>query len=230
MNGRQRAVYYNTAQNGWISIITVPYRTILEDLRRLTFWFSILFGIFLLFTVLVAVREYRLNRDINRTNETVRVLGNSYYAIYRIDFGKATYDMIKGSDYIRSRLPRKGDYEKFLRASGEVIEKNAYQEFIETFSLENIRALVAKRTRDFGGDFLRFVNVDLRDDGLALVFFCNFLNERCDHFARAAPCCKKVYKNKLVIADQCVEIFSCGMYDCHGNFLLKMIWHYTKFV
>lgn len=82
----------------------------------------------------------------------------------------------------------------------------------------------------FGGDFLRFVNVDLRDGGLALVFFCNFLNERCDHFARAAPCCKKVYKNKLVIADQCVEIFSCGMYDCHGNFLLKMIWHYTKFV
>ena len=170
MNGRQRAVYYNTAQNGWISIITVPSRTILEDLRRLTFWFSILFGIFLLFTVLVAVREYRLNRDINRTNETVRVLGNSYYAIYRIDFGKATYDMIKGSDYIRSRLPRKGDYEKFLRASGEVIEKNAYQEFIETFSLENIRALVAKRTRDFGGDFLRLFDTGYRWVNVRLLF------------------------------------------------------------
>ena len=82
----------------------------------------------------------------------------------------------------------------------------------------------------FGGDFLRFVNVDLRDDGLALVFFCNFLNERCDQFSLAAPGFKKVYKNKLVIADQCAEIFSCGMYDCHGNFLLKMIWHYTEFV
>ena len=120
--------------------------------------------------MLVAVREYRLNRDINRTNETVRVLGNSYYAIYRIDFGKATYDMIKGSDYIRSRLPRNGDYEKFLRASGEVIEKNAYQEFIETFSLENIRALVAKRTRDFGGDFLRLFDTGYRWVNVRLLF------------------------------------------------------------
>ena len=33
------------------------------------------------------------------------MLGNSYYALYRVDYGADTYEMIKGSDYVRDRIP-----------------------------------------------------------------------------------------------------------------------------
>lgn len=38
---------------------------------------------------------------------------------------------------------------------GEVIEKEAYKEFMESFSLESIQKLVKNRVKDFGGDFRR---------------------------------------------------------------------------
>ena len=37
----------------------------------------------------------------------------------------------------------------------EVIEPEAYEEYVESFSLQSIRSLVSRRVRDFGGDFRR---------------------------------------------------------------------------
>ena len=70
---------------------------------------------FLIFTITMSIREYRLSRNMERTNETVRVLGNSYYAIYRINVVGASYEMIKASDDIRARLEKRGDYEVFIK-------------------------------------------------------------------------------------------------------------------
>ena len=83
--------------------------------------------------------------------------------------------MIKGSDYVRDRIPPRGPYPDLLRTAGEVIEENTFREFEESFSAENIRSLVAGRVRDYGGDFLRkfgeryrWVNVRvLYDESLA---------------------------------------------------------------
>lgn len=63
--------------------------------------------------------------------------------------------MIKGSDYVRARIPQKGAYRELLRTAGEVIEEGAFREFEESFSAASIRRLVERRVRDFGGDFLR---------------------------------------------------------------------------
>ncbi len=110
---------------------------------------------FLVVLVAMAVRDRRRARAMERTNETVRVLGNSYYAIYRVNHDEGTYEMIKGSDYVRERIPPRGPYPDLLRTAGEVIEENTFREFEESFSAENIRELVANRVRDYGGDFLR---------------------------------------------------------------------------
>ena len=83
------------------------------------------------------------------------MLGNSYYALYRINFGDNTYEMIKGSDYMRQRVSQKGNYEDLLQAMSEVIAPDTYDDYMSSFSRENIRALVSRRVRDFGGDFQR---------------------------------------------------------------------------
>ena len=151
----KRTAYYHQMSNGWQVILTIPYETLLGNLERfsLAFGFILLAG--LLAVVFIAWRDIRLNGQIERTNETARVPGNSYYALYRVNCAEETYEMIKGSDYVRSRIPQTGSYDQLCRVMGEVIEKDAYQEFMECFSLESIQKLVKNRVKDFGGDFRR---------------------------------------------------------------------------
>lgn len=151
----KRAAYYHEMSNGWQIILTVPYDTLLGSLERFStaFFFIMLAG--LLAIVFIAWRDLRLNGQIERTNETIRVLGNSYYALYRVNCARETYEMIKGSDYVRSRIPQTGSYEQLCRVMSEVIEKDALKEFMECFSLESIQRLVKNRVKDFGGDFRR---------------------------------------------------------------------------
>lgn len=158
MEGRQRGVYFTAMDNGWLSIITVPYRTILGDLLQVTVILSAVFLVFILITLMIGWRDIRLNQRIARTDETVRVLGNSYYALYRVDFQNERYEMIKGSDYVRGRIPPQGPYSELMRVLGEIIEPDAYGEFCKSFSVDSIRDLVARRIRDFGGDFQRMMN------------------------------------------------------------------------
>lgn len=162
LEGAKWGVYYTAAPNGWMSIITVPFSTILGDLQTFTIWFLLLLIVLLLIVVGMSAREYVLNRRIERTNETVRVLGNSYYAIYRVNVEQETYDMIKGSDYIRGCLPQQGAYTDLLHQLSSVIESGTYQEFQDSFSIENIRSLMLRRVRNFGGDFRRVFDQELR--------------------------------------------------------------------
>lgn len=155
LSGHQRAVYYYNMPNGWIGVVTVPFDTILQQLN----WFSMLVGLVMLLclagVLIFAWRDLRLYAQVERTNETVRVLGNTYYALYRVDYQNETYEMIKGSDYVRDRIPQKGPYSMLLDATSQVIEEKTFREFRKSFSTESIRELVSKRVRDFGGDFLR---------------------------------------------------------------------------
>lgn len=155
MDGNKRGAYYKTMPNGWLAVVTIPFSSMLHDLRSFTTGSLIVFMFLILTLVLITLKDLKFNWQIERTNETVRVLGNSYYAIYRVDFVKNTYEMIKGSDYIRSRMEKTGRYDELLKTMVEVIEKDACDEYMESFSVENIRKLVSQRIRDFGGDFLR---------------------------------------------------------------------------
>lgn len=170
MDGNRRGVYYSFMPNGWIAIVTIPFSSILGNLSYLTIGFLIVFLILLLGFGLSTWKDMRTQQKMERTNETVRVLGNSYYALYRVDFGRGTYEMIKGSDYIRSRLDPTGNYVLLLNMIGEVLEDDAREEYMESFSLENIRHLVKNRIRDFGGDFLRRFGEEYRWVNIRVLF------------------------------------------------------------
>lgn len=170
LDGNQRAAYFTRMDNGWYSIVTIPYFNILNNLNWFTLSCVLIIILFLLVLVGMTWRDMKSNDRIERTNETVRVLGNSYYALYRIDYAQSTYEMIKGSDYVRSRIPPFGKYEDLLRIASEVIEADALKEFEESFSTENIRGLVKQRVRNFGGDFLRQFGDELRWVNVRVLF------------------------------------------------------------
>lgn len=170
LDGNEKAVYYTYLDNGWISIVTIPYSNILKNLGRFNTVFIAIFVVFLGVFLVMTLQDYWQNSRIKSTNETVRVLGNSYYALYRVDFINNTYEMIKGSDYIRDRLKPKGQYDKLLAVTSEVIAPDAYQEYIRSFSADNIKSLVARRVRDFGGDFQRKFGNEYRWVSVRMLF------------------------------------------------------------
>ena len=155
MDGRRRAVYYTRLDNGWYSIVTVPYGVILGELWQVGWALLLMFAVSLLALFALARREQHLGERARRANETAQVLGNTYYALYRVNYERETYEMIKGSDYVRSRIPAFGPYGELLRTAGEVVEAEAFRDFTKSFSCENIRQLVDRQVSDYGGEFLR---------------------------------------------------------------------------
>ena len=162
LDGQTRGVYYTRMENGWYSIVTVPYSTILGDFHWFTLAFGLVVGVAVLAVGLLTWREAGLSLRMERVQETVRVLGKTYYALYRVNFEEETYEMIKGSDYVCSRIAPTGPYQDLLRTAGEVIEADAYRDFTRSFSCEEIRQLVQRRVKDFGGEFLRLFGEEYR--------------------------------------------------------------------
>ena len=151
-----RGLYYQHAENGWLCILTVPYDTLLQGVQEILVWYGAGLVLFLIAAVAMWLRDRRLSRTAQRNAETVQVLGNMYYALYRINVDTGTYEMTKSSDFARQALPsQQGDYNDLLKVIISSLGDWTEEDFVNNFSLENIRKLVKDQVRDFGGEFLR---------------------------------------------------------------------------
>lgn len=155
LDGKKRRIYYYRTSNGWLCMLTISLDALYKDLYQLYFYYGVIVALLLAIFVFVWIRERNLKKYIQDKNETVQMLGNSYYAIYRIDLENSTYEMIKGSADVEQMLPYSGPYEELLHVLVGVINEAFRKEFAESFSLENIQELTRKEIRDYGGDFLR---------------------------------------------------------------------------
>ncbi len=125
---------------------------------------NIVLGAFLACTamiILIGGRDLKVSFKAARADDTLKILGNLYYAIYRINFKEETYEIIKGSEYINENLEKTGSYGLFMKTVLDIISDNAKREFEASFSCDNIRMLVENDISNFGGDFQRrFDDVD----------------------------------------------------------------------
>ncbi|MCI9352275.1 MAG: response regulator [Lawsonibacter sp.] len=163
MQGLKRGLYYQRAINGWLCILTVPYNTLLQGVQDILVWYGLGLGLLLAVAFGMWLRDRKLSRAAQRTTETVQVLGNMYYALYRVNMVNGTYEMTKGSDFVKRELnAEKGDYNELLQIIGSSLDEWTRAEFAKNFSLENIRSLAEQQVGDFGGEFLREFNGEQR--------------------------------------------------------------------
>ena len=108
---------------------------------------------FLILSVVYLILDHRSNKKAKLYNDVVGVLGNSYYALYLINLKNSTYSMLKGSDYVRAELPPAGAYKDLLKVMSEVIHEDVYEEYIQTFSIENMTELTKRRVPGFRRGF-----------------------------------------------------------------------------
>lgn len=156
MEGVERGAYYSVMSNGWTVIMTIPIRDILLGDRNAAA--NVLAGVgLLLFGVLTAmvIRDLQQNKRIKKAGNTIRILSDSFYAVYRVNFREGTYEAIKMSRDLESQMPRTGGYDFLLATVKQVVESGTYQEFELSFSLESIRQRVSEHIADYGGDYRR---------------------------------------------------------------------------
>lgn len=158
-DGMNRSVYYSQMQNGWTSVVTIPTQAILQE-----GWDNTLLAIVAVFIAILLIaaafmiRSALEERKARHTANTLRLLGDTFYAIYRIDYQNGTYEAIKSSPDVRTELGAhsdRGDYHYLLDVVKKYVDERTYAEFEKSFSLDNIRALIADGVTEFGGDFRR---------------------------------------------------------------------------
>ena len=156
MQGLQRGLYYQRTNNGWLCILTVPYDTLLQGVQNILVYYGLVLALFLVIALSMWLRDRKLSRAAKRTTETIQVLGNMYYAIYRVNTKTGAYEITKGSDFVIQELgEEQGSYNELLQVIISSLDEWTGEDFAKNFSLDNIRTLVDQQVRDFGGEFLR---------------------------------------------------------------------------
>ncbi len=157
----KEGLYTIETYNGWRILVKTSYGDMLNSTRVILIAYystTVLFSILILY---LAFSERRAEKGKSLYSRITNVLSDSYYALYLVDFEKEEYTILKGSEYIQS-IPQTGDYNSFVEFTQNIMEKEAYEEFKETFSIENIRRLVRNNVKSFGGDFRRAFNSEFK--------------------------------------------------------------------
>lgn len=154
--GETRSLYFAEMSNGWTMILTLPVNQILMGSQSYVVY--VLAGVsILLFIILgfLTVRNEINIRAMKRTDDTVHILGDSFYAVYRVDFQSGRYEVIKAPEDIRSFIASQGTYSALMENFGRFVEPGVYREFRIHFSLDQIRQRVKLGIQDYGGDYQR---------------------------------------------------------------------------
>lgn len=156
LDGRNRGVYYAITDNGWYSVITMPVGAILyEQYNSTLVILGVLAFVLVAIVVAITIRTTISDRKARHANDTLQVLGDTYYAIYRINCLSETYESIKSSEDVRPLLGKTGSYRHLMDVLKNCVDQKTYQEFEQSFSVDNIRKLTAQGVHEFGGDYQR---------------------------------------------------------------------------
>ncbi len=155
---RLHVVSYRDPVTGWYSILTAKYDTALAGYERVKELFLILLAAFFVIECAMLYREYRLSRQMEINNETLKVLANSYETIVRINFRTGKFTTLKAHREViefLSKFPtdRADTYEVLLKYLTEHICPEFRQSFEENYSLNSITHYALNRVRDVGHDY-----------------------------------------------------------------------------
>ena len=152
--GDKRNVYsiYNP-ETGWYTIATTLYSDILFNYHMISNLFLLMVVIFIIIEVWMVWREYHLSSQIETTNEALKVLGNSYQIILRVNFKMGTFTTLKAPDNMRIRLASRNNFDDLLTVFSDMVLPESWNNFYKNFSLNHLRNLASLSIRDFGHDY-----------------------------------------------------------------------------
>lgn len=154
--GVNRGVYYAIMENGWYVIMTIPLRDVLMgDSSPIMYFLGTASTVLFLLLAFLIIRDFRTQKQMALDGGTIRILSDSFYAIYRVDFVAKTYTAIKISPDLTDIIPPHGEYATLLSTVKQLVRSETFQEFEQNFSISSIRQRVSEEIPDYGGDYKR---------------------------------------------------------------------------
>ena len=139
---------------GWYTILTTPYARVLDEYNFIFNIFICIVTLFLVVEISMLYREFHLSRQIEMTNESLKVLGNSYNDIIRIDFNNKRFTLLKSTDRMRDSIGQSNDTGLLFDYFKKVLRDDEWESFYENYSLASQEHLSVNRIRDMGHDFM----------------------------------------------------------------------------
>lgn len=156
LEGVSRGVYYQTMRNGWTVILTIPTMHILMgDQNTLIYILAVVALVLFLMLAYITIREALRSRSMKKADDTAHMLGDSFYAIYRVYLRDGSYEGIKIYEDLQGKVPKKGSYGQLIETMRPLVKPSTYRAFEESFSLENIQKRIRQGVEDYGGDYQR---------------------------------------------------------------------------
>ena len=149
-------------ETGWYTIATTLYSDILFNYHMISNLFLLMVVIFIIIEVWMVWREYHLSSQIETTNEALKVLGNSYQIILRVNFKLGTFTTLKAPDMMRLRLASRNNFDDLISVFSDIVLPESWNNFYKNFSLNHLRNLASLSIRDFGHDYQLKLNNDNR--------------------------------------------------------------------
>lgn len=161
--GVRRGAYFDTMDNGWTVIITIPINSILMGKESTTVYViaGIAAFLFVMLTFLT-VQDVVRGKKMKKADDTAHMLGDSFYAIFRINFRRGTYEAIKLTPNMKGLLAPQGEYDTLLTIISQNAAPATHENFAESFSLASIQHRVEKNILDYGGDYQRLFGTTYR--------------------------------------------------------------------
>ena len=141
-------------RTGWYTVLTTPYEKILSDYTFIFNIFICIVSLFLIVELSMLFREFHLSRQIEMTTESLKVLGNSYHDIIRINFNTKCFHLLKSTDRMREALSSKKNTSDLFKYLKGVIKEDEWDSFYENYSLASQEHLALNRILDMGHDFM----------------------------------------------------------------------------
>ncbi len=161
--GEKRNVFTTfNPETGWYTIVTTLYSDILYNYHMISNLFLLMVVIFIIIEVWMVWREYHLSSQIETTNEALKVLGNSYQIILRVNFKMGTFTTLKAPDMMRLRLASRNNFDDLISVFSDIVLPESWNNFYKNFSLNHLRNLASLSIRDFGHDYQLKLNNDNR--------------------------------------------------------------------
>ena len=161
--GEKRNIFttYNPS-TGWYTIATTLYSDVLFNYHMISNLFLLMVVSFIIIEVWMVWREYHLSSQIETTNEALKVLGNSYQIILRVNFKMGTFTTLKAPDMMRLRLASHNSFDDLISVFSDFVLPESWNNFYKNFSLNHLRNLASLSIRDFGHDYQLKLNNENR--------------------------------------------------------------------
>ena len=169
-DGIKYGVYFTELTNGGIVVMAVPISDIMEGKRDVIMAVFVIVAI-LLFIIISALLylNWKHRENIDTADTLIGLLGDMYYAIYKINFKTNTYECIKTLPELEERLGQRGSFVHFANVMQQISWPRSNDDYVERNRLMDFSRKPKKTYSYYGGEFMQKIGGEYKWVGTRII-------------------------------------------------------------